>query len=914
MIPGGLSSGGRPHWGRVLLGVFALVLPASSQWRTGYFNPRFSGAQTTASIPWSEYTHVVHQALTPRFVDGICSLDTTSAQLSGGSVDGFVDAAHAAGVKALVGISDDRDPEAINACTEPQNISRFALAIGGFVERNNYDGVNLEWKHNIVPIQYADLISRLRRAMPGAILTVAIRLSDMYAAEQLHEQLEQINLTDYDWDSLDVTALTAVGPSLGSIPQTGGQDNAFGALSLAIRRSAIPTGKLGLSIPFRGVIAQGCLDSAGTMGVTDPSQIPISRLSRRFIPYKDLVNSKFWKSGTVAWDDTRQTQYVRFVGGSCSQDAFVTYPGPARLRAISDFIRSSGLGGVMSDGIPDEYLAAEAGDARYPLSGDLNSALLSAFSMPNVSAGDWTPSRRENATVAIRTTSLHPGQAGEAYTRELTAAGPKPISWGLTAGALPAGLSLSSSTGVLDGTPASAGTFTFTVTAMNTAGSDSREFGLTVNPAPAIPTITTAALAPAQAGAAYSETLEASGAEPILWSVTAGTLPAGVVLDSSTGLFSGTPAAVETSSAFTVTAANAAGRDSRQFSISVDLPPAPASLRQAAARTGLLMGSAASGKEWRSNPMTEPAYAATLGEQYNMLTPENALKWPIIHPAQNVYDFEAGDQLVSFAQAHDMAVRGHTLCWYSANPDWLVGIASTSRSALAQALRDHIMTVVGHYKGKIFAWDVVNEAVSDSASGDGTALRDTIWYDQPGIGLEGAGYIEQAFRWAHEADPNALLFYNDYGIEGAGNKFQAVYNMVKDFVSRGVPIDGVGFQMHIDTSGYPATDDLVRNIRKLTELGLQVHITEMDVRLPVNAQGTGSESDLQAEAKQYQRILSACLQNPGCTAFQTWEFSDKYSWIPYYYSGFGAALPFDSNYTPKPAFQAMIDALQAGWR
>src|SRR5262249_16758871 len=153
--------------------------------------------------------------------------------------------------------------------------------------------------------------------------------------------------------------------------------------------------------------------------------------------------------------------------------------------------------------------------------------------------------------------------------------------------------------------------------------------------------------------------------------------------------------------------------------------------------------------------------------------------------------------------------------------------------------------VMAHYKGQVFAWDVVNEAVSDVQTGTGIALRDSIWYNKPGIGMTGTGYIEQAFRWSHAADPSALLFYNDYNIESPGAKFNAVYTMVKDFVERGVPIHGVGIQMHIDTSGYPSSAGLAQNIRQLTGLGLQVHITEMDVRLRVDSSGGASAADLQ---------------------------------------------------------------------
>jgi endo-1,4-beta-xylanase len=311
------------------------------------------------------------------------------------------------------------------------------------------------------------------------------------------------------------------------------------------------------------------------------------------------------------------------------------------------------------------------------------------------------------------------------------------------------------------------------------------------------------------------------------------------------------------------------------------------------------------------DPLNIPGYAATLGAQYSMLSPENALKWPIVQPAQNTYNFEPADQLVAFAQGHAMQIRGHNLCWHMDNPYWLYSFAQTAPpSDMAQLLQDHITTVVSRYRGEIFAWDVVNEAVSDSATGVGTDLRDSLWYNQPGIGLTGTGYIEQAFRWAHAADPDALLFYNDYGLEDAGPKFEAVYNMVQDFVSRGVPIDGVGLQMHIDTTGYPSTAGLTQNIQRLAALGVQVHITEMDVKLPVDANGNASPADLQAQAETYRRILTVCLESPDCKAFQTWGFSDAYSWIPDFYPGFGAALPFDGDYQPKPAFDAMMTALR----
>jgi endo-1,4-beta-xylanase len=340
---------------------------------------------------------------------------------------------------------------------------------------------------------------------------------------------------------------------------------------------------------------------------------------------------------------------------------------------------------------------------------------------------------------------------------------------------------------------------------------------------------------------------------------------------------------------------------------------AQTTLRQAGAQRGLLMGAAADADEFgEPDPLVlEPLYASTLGSQYSMLEPENAMKWNPIHPSQTTYYFQPGDELVAFAEAHQMQVRGHNLCWGVYNPDWVNTLAATATPATMSAvLQDHINTVVSHYKGQVFAWDVVNEAVSDTQTGTGTVMKDSIWYDQPGIGLTGTGYVEQTLRWAHAADPNALLFYNDYNIEDSGAKFNAVYAMVKDFVTRGVPIDGVGIQMHIPESGYPSTAGLTRNIQQLTALGLLVHITEMDVRIPVNSSGVASANDLQTQAQTYQRFLTICLQNPGCTAFQTWGFTDKHSWIPGTYAGFGAALPFDQNYQPKPAVNSILSALQ----
>ena len=327
------------------------------------------------------------------------------------------------------------------------------------------------------------------------------------------------------------------------------------------------------------------------------------------------------------------------------------------------------------------------------------------------------------------------------------------------------------------------------------------------------------------------------------------------------------------------------------------------SLRDYADKIGVLVGTAV-------NPrlFTEEAYASTLAREFNMIEPENVMKWGTIRATRDVFDFKPGDEVVTFAQAHRMKVRGHCLIWQKYNPAWLSKGTFTPEQ-LWELMHEHITTVVKHYAGQVFAWDVVNEAF-DARGG----FEHSVWYDRPGIGLAGkkAAYIEQAFRWAHEADPKALLFYNDYDAEGLNAKSDAIYAMVKDFKRRGVPIDGVGLQMHIfhlSTRDIQSLDD---NIARLTALGLQVHITEMDVGLPTNASGAVlNQADLMKQADIYRFVANACLRHQGCTAFQTWGFTDKYTWIPEYKKGkLGAPLLFDQAYAVKPSYRALLDVFQ----
>lgn len=328
----------------------------------------------------------------------------------------------------------------------------------------------------------------------------------------------------------------------------------------------------------------------------------------------------------------------------------------------------------------------------------------------------------------------------------------------------------------------------------------------------------------------------------------------------------------------------------------------PATLRTAADGAGILIGTAA-----RPALFSEAAYAQTLGREFNMIEAEDVMKWWVIRRNQGEFDFSQGDQLVAFARAHGLKVRGHCLVWDHNNPEWLAK-GSFSPEQMSRLLHDHITTEMRHYASQVFAWDVVNEALDE-----GGQPKNSLWYNHPGIGMAGKGtaYVEQAFRWAHEADPKALLFYNDNGGEGIGKKSDAIYAMLKEFKQRGVPIDGVGLQMHIDRLNFDA-QAVASNLARLTALGLQVHITELDVSLPLNAAGQAGADDLRRQAEVYRGVVRACLENSGCTAIQTWGFTDKYSWIGSHTHGDrGAALLFDRDYKPKPSYTAMLEEISA---
>jgi endo-1,4-beta-xylanase len=328
--------------------------------------------------------------------------------------------------------------------------------------------------------------------------------------------------------------------------------------------------------------------------------------------------------------------------------------------------------------------------------------------------------------------------------------------------------------------------------------------------------------------------------------------------------------------------------------------PPDSTLRQLASAHHITIGAAAASKY-----LAEADYAAILGSEFSQLQAENEMKFGPIHPRPdtdpNPYDFKGGDALVAFAQSHNMVVRGHTLVWHDQVPDW-VSKGGYSPAQLAEILHGHINTVMKHYASKVYAWDVVNEAFNDNGT-----MRHTTWYDKPGIGAgKGTEYVEKALRWAREADPSAKLFYNDFDAEVVNRKSDAIYVMAKDFKARGVPLDGIGFQNHISLKfDDPAKlASYAQNLERFAKLGLELHITELDIRL-----NDSSAASLAAQAKLYGEITALCVQQPACKLIQTWGVTDKQSWIPLYYKGLGWALPWDDKYQKKPAYEAVREAL-----
>lgn len=286
--------------------------------------------------------------------------------------------------------------------------------------------------------------------------------------------------------------------------------------------------------------------------------------------------------------------------------------------------------------------------------------------------------------------------------------------------------------------------------------------------------------------------------------------------------------------------------------------------------------------------------------EFDMVTCENNMKIGTISPNQGQYNYGGGDSLVNFAKQNNMVVHGHAFVWHKYNPWWVDGTKNM--------METYISNVGAHFKGKIYAWDVVNEAFQK----DGTYRINAIGTNgQDGASVfgqrQGKQYIEDAFIAAHKADPYAKLLYNEYDLETRPAKFEGVYAMVKDFKSRNIPIDGVGFQMHLGPNFTKTdADRFADQMQRLADLGVESYVTEMDVGCP-----DSSQSGLEKQAEIYGWIAKACVEQPYCRALQVWGIRDSQSWRINPESPEDKAIApliFNDNGQKKPAYYAIQKA------
>ena len=301
---------------------------------------------------------------------------------------------------------------------------------------------------------------------------------------------------------------------------------------------------------------------------------------------------------------------------------------------------------------------------------------------------------------------------------------------------------------------------------------------------------------------------------------------------------------------------------------------AESTLEAAAAQSGRYFGAAVP-----AGRLSEAAYTTILDREFNMITAENEMKMDATEPSRNQFNFSRGDQIANWAISHGKQVRGHTLAWHAQQPGWMQNMEG---SQLRQAMLNHVTQVATHYRGKIHSWDVVNEAFADGGSG---GRRDS------NLQRTGNDWIEAAFRAARAADPGAKLCYNDYNTDGINAKSTGIYNMVRDFKARGVPIDCVGFQSHLGTS-FPGSYQA--NLQRFADLGVDVQITELDVE-----QGNN-------QANVYGAVTQACMAVSRCTGITVWGVRDDTSWRD------DNPVLFDRSGNKKPAYYAVLDALNGG--
>jgi len=319
--------------------------------------------------------------------------------------------------------------------------------------------------------------------------------------------------------------------------------------------------------------------------------------------------------------------------------------------------------------------------------------------------------------------------------------------------------------------------------------------------------------------------------------------------------------------------------------LAVDWPPSGERLRELAERQDIEIGFAAR-LGWQELPEAA-TYGAIAAAEFGILTPESSLKWKPLRPSEDSFDFGDVDRQVEFAESNDMELHGHPLTWYLLNPDWLDTVPA---DRLPEVLEEHVRSVVSRYVGRFSVWDVVNEGLNN----EGTDLRDDVWTR----GFGGTGYMDLAFRTAREADPDATLIYNDFDIGWLTEKSARALALVEELLGRGVPVDGVGMQMHLDHT-FVHFEGFSEAMQRFADRDLDLYVTELDVRVL-------EVEDYAVQADVYEQVIRRCLMQPRCKAVQIWGLDDFYSWQPFF-----RPLPFDAEFRVKPAYFGMQRALMS---
>ncbi|KAF9466622.1 beta-1,4-endoxylanase [Collybia nuda] len=309
---------------------------------------------------------------------------------------------------------------------------------------------------------------------------------------------------------------------------------------------------------------------------------------------------------------------------------------------------------------------------------------------------------------------------------------------------------------------------------------------------------------------------------------------------------------------------------------------------------GLAVVAKAAGKKYfgsaTDNPeLTDTSYVAQLSniKDFNQITPGNSMKWDATEGTRGTFTFTNADTIVALAQKNGQLIRGHTCVWHSQLPSW-VSNGGFNTTTLTSVVQSHTTNVVGHFKGKI--WDVVNEPFNDDGS-----WRTSVFYN-----TLGTSFVAIALQAARAADPAAKLYINDYNIDGTGAKSTAMVNLVKSLKASNTPIDGVGIQAHLIVGQVPST--MQANIAQFTALGVEVAITELDIRMTLPV----TDALLAQQKKDYQTVIAACKAVVGCIGVTIWDYTDKYSWVPSVFPGQGAPLPWDANLVKKPAYDGIV--------